>query len=112
MPIFPPLRMPMIITIKNWLVLHKNSIVTTFWKVKLDYISGEVTRQILDSGAKVIVVDSILEPLAAATCQMLQQEGHQMTVVVNGPSKHGHPNLHEIFATSEMAEPEDVRFFF
>ncbi|KAB7499730.1 4-coumarate--CoA ligase-like 7, partial [Armadillidium nasatum] len=59
------------------------------------YTPGEAANQIRDSGAELLVVDSILEPLADAVLKVL---GKPMPVVVNGVSSSGRPNAQEVLA--------------
>ncbi|XP_076066614.1 uncharacterized protein LOC143039986 [Oratosquilla oratoria] len=57
------------------------------------FTPGEVLRQLRDSGAKVLVVDPLLEEVAQAA---LGDLGRPLTVLVTGPSRHGHVNLIEV----------------
>ncbi|KAL7636811.1 UNVERIFIED_CONTAM: hypothetical protein RMT77_012567 [Armadillidium vulgare] len=57
------------------------------------YTPGETANQLRDSGAELLVVDPILEPLADAALKVL---GKSLTVVVNGASKSGRPNAQEV----------------
>lgn len=66
------------------------------------YTPGEVARHLKDSDTKVIVVDAILEPVVDAALGLLGKENKAfvdgVVVIVNGPSKHGRPNLRDIVA--------------
>ncbi|RXG69223.1 4-coumarate--CoA ligase-like 7 [Armadillidium vulgare] len=57
------------------------------------YTPGEAANQIRDSGAELLVVDPILEPLADAALKVL---GKPMPIVVNGVSSSGRPNAQEV----------------
>ena len=54
-----------------------------------------------------LIVDSVLEPIGNAAKDILNKEGYQVDIVVNGQSKQGHPNMQEIINSSdiEMVEP-------
>ncbi|KAB7500137.1 4-coumarate--CoA ligase 2 [Armadillidium nasatum] len=59
------------------------------------YTPVEAANQIRDSGAELLVVDPILEPLVDAVLKVL---GKPMPVVVNGVSSSGRPNAQEVLA--------------
>ncbi|CAL4124623.1 unnamed protein product, partial [Meganyctiphanes norvegica] len=76
------------------------------------YTPEEVTNQLLDSGATVLVVDPILEPFAQMA---VAATGRNIKMVVNGPSQSGCPNLQELindttapFAKQTQPSPESI----
>lgn len=59
------------------------------------YTPGEIAHHLGDSGAEIVVVDAMLEPLADAALKLLKKD---LSVIVNGASKSGRPNLRDIIA--------------
>ncbi|XP_042211270.1 probable 4-coumarate--CoA ligase 3 isoform X2 [Homarus americanus] len=75
---------------------HVGATITT---INPTYTPGEVATHLSDSGAGVLVVDAMMEPLADATLLHLQQDIH---VLVNGTSKNGRANLREIISSDNI----------
>ncbi|PYZ99280.1 hypothetical protein A6K26_010085, partial [Gammaproteobacteria bacterium 2W06] len=69
----------------------------TVTTVNSAYTPEEIARHLDDSGANLLVVEAVMEPLAEAALKVLKRE---VPVVVNGPSANARPNLREIIADS------------
>ncbi|KAF2366204.1 AMP-binding enzyme C-terminal domain [Trinorchestia longiramus] len=76
-----------------------------------NYTAEEVSHQLVDSGANLLVVGSDIEGTALKALQLLQERGHvppQLFVV--GPSSHGHSDLRTLLSdpTAPFANHVDV----
>lgn len=69
----------------------------TVTTVNSAYTPEEIARHLDDSGANLLVVEAVMEPLAEAALKVLKRD---VPVVVNGPSANARPNLREIIADS------------
>ncbi|XP_037782771.1 probable 4-coumarate--CoA ligase 3 [Penaeus monodon] len=69
----------------------------TVTTVNAAYTPEEIARHLDDSGANLLVVEGVMEPLAEAALKLLKRE---VPVVVNGPSANARPNLREIITDS------------
>ncbi|XP_047471309.1 4-coumarate--CoA ligase 3-like isoform X2 [Penaeus chinensis] len=69
----------------------------TVTTINAAYTPEEIARHLDDSGANLLVVEGVMEPLAEAALKVLKRE---VPVVVNGPSANARPNLREIIADS------------
>ncbi|XP_076061824.1 uncharacterized protein LOC143037462 [Oratosquilla oratoria] len=80
------------------------TVVTT---VSSSFTPEEVSRQLSDSGARMVICHPLLEGVADAA---LRLHGSPCSVVVTGPSSHGHPNLLEIIADPNIpfADPVEI----
>ncbi|KAF2366205.1 AMP-dependent synthetase/ligase [Trinorchestia longiramus] len=83
----------------------------TLTTMNASYTSEEVSHQLVDSGANLLVVGSDIEGTALKALQLLQGRGHvppQLFVV--GPSSHGHSDLRTLLSdpTAPFANHVDV----
>lgn len=69
------------------------------------YTPEEVAGHLRDSGTEILVVDSLMEPLADAALALLQWD---IPVIVNGASKSGRPNLREIITDTSIPYAQQV----
>lgn len=71
------------------------------------YTPAEIATHLTDSGASLIVVESIMEPLVDAALQILQKD---IPVVVNGPSKRNRPNVRDIIQQTNIPFATDIEY--
>ncbi|XP_068240606.1 uncharacterized protein [Palaemon carinicauda] len=79
-------------------------IVTT---INATYTPEEIANQLSDSGAQLLVVESIMEPLADAALQLLRSD---IPIIVNGKSARGRPNLQEIVTDVNTPFASDMEY--
>ncbi|XP_066949077.1 uncharacterized protein [Macrobrachium rosenbergii] len=79
-------------------------IITT---INATYTPEEVANQLSDSGAHLLVVESIMEPLADAVLQILRRD---IPIIVNGTSAKGRPSLQEIVNDANTPFASDMEY--